>query len=455
MAPPIRSAKFIEGSILRHILVMSSTAAMGISAVFVVDLIDMFFLSFLNDVRIVSGVGFATTISFFTISIGIGLSIALGALMSRAVGEHDWDKAKRILINSSVVTALVALLMACIVLSLVPSLLSLIGANGKTASYAASYLYILVPSMPIICLNMSLSGALRAVGDAKLSMYSTLVGAVVNFVLDPLLIFVLDMGIEGAAIASVAARVAAFAVSVYGVFYKHQLWSSFSPLSLRQDFRAIATIAVPAMLTNVATPFGNAFVTKAIADFGDSYVAGFAIIGRITPVAFGMIFALSGAIGPIVGQNYGAGLLVRLRETLTRSLQFCVAYVVAISALLLLLQDYLIGMFDMEGDAASLIQFFCTWLAVFFSFNGALFVANACFNNLGKPRFSMYFNIGKATLGTIPFVIVGANWGGAYGVLFGQALGSVLFATLGVLSAYRLINEITVGQQLSINQRKR
>ncbi len=449
MNQPIRSAKFIEGSILRHILVMSSTAAMGISAVFVVDLIDMFFLSFLNDVRVVSGVGFATTISFFTISIGIGLSIALGALMSRAIGEHDWDKAKRILINSCVVTALVALLMASLVLSLVPSLLALVGAGGKTASYAASYLYILVPSMPIICLNMSLSGALRAVGDAKLSMYSTLVGAVVNFVLDPLLIFVLDMGIEGAAIASVAARVAAFGISAYGIFYKHQLWSPFSPLSLRRDIRAIAAIALPAMLTNLATPFGNAFVTKSIADFGDSYVAGFAIIGRITPVAFGMIFALSGAIGPIIGQNYGAGLLLRLRDALTRSLQFCVAYVVAISLLLLLLQDYLISMFDMEGDAASLIHFFCTWLAVFFSFNGALFVANACFNNLGKPRFSMYFNIGKATLGTIPFVIVGADWGGAYGVLFGQALGSVLFAAIGVFSAYRLINEITVGQQLS------
>ncbi|MCH1932896.1 MATE family efflux transporter, partial [Shewanella sp. A25] len=83
-----------------------------------------------------------------------------------------------------------------------------------------------------------------------------------------------------------------------------------------------------------------------------------------------------GAIGPIVGQNYGAGLLVRLRETLTRSLQFCVAYVVAISALLQLLKNKLIGNFNIQGDAASLIQFICTRIAEIYIFNGGLYDAN-------------------------------------------------------------------------------
>nr|WP_052074464.1 MATE family efflux transporter [Shewanella mangrovi] len=443
MSQTNRTAKFVEGSILRHILVMSSTAAMGISAVFVVDLIDMFFLSFLDDIRVVSAVGFATTISFFTISIGIGLSIALGALMSRAVGAHDWDKAKRTLVNSSAVTLLVAVVMATVVLSLISPLLSLIGASGETAEYAARYLHILVPSMPIICLNMSFSGALRAVGDAKMSMYSTLLGALVNFVLDPLLIFGLGLGIDGAALASVMARVSAIGLSGYAIFYKHRLWTPFSLPAFKQDLRPILAIAAPAMLTNLATPFGNAFVTKSIADFGDSFVAGFAIIGRITPVAFGMIFALSGAIGPIIGQNFGAGMMQRLRESLTRALQFCTVYVLSVAVLLFLLQDYLVWMFDMQGDASALIHFFCSSLAIFFAFNGALFVANACFNNLGKPRFSMYFNIGKATLGTIPFVVYGAKLGGVYGVLLGQAIGSVMFASLGVVTAYRLIDGIS------------
>ncbi|MFT5790416.1 MAG: Na+-driven multidrug efflux pump, partial [Shewanella sp.] len=92
-------AKFVQGSILRHILVMSSTAAVGISALFVVDLMDIFFLSLLGEQELAAAVGYAGTISFFTTSIGIGLSIALGALVSRAIGAKETEKAKRLLLN--------------------------------------------------------------------------------------------------------------------------------------------------------------------------------------------------------------------------------------------------------------------------------------------------------------------------------------------------------------------
>lgn len=436
-------AKFVEGSILKHILVMSSTAAIGVSALFLVDLLDMFFLSMLGEQELAAAVGYAGTISFFTTSIGIGLSIALGALVSRAIGAREIAKAKRLLINAATVTFVVAVLTSALVTAFIPELLSLVGATGRTAELAASYLHILVPSLPIICLAMALGGALRAVGDAKLSMWSTLAGGAVNAALDPLFIFVLGLGIEGAAMASVLARLTALLIAARGVFVKHQLWGGFQWQALRQDLPVIFAIAGPAMLTNVATPIGNAFVTRAVADFGDSYVAGWAVIGRLIPVTFGMIFALSGAIGPIVGQNYGACAYERLRESLTRALQFCTCYVVCMSLLLLLLKDWIVTVFAMQGQAAELIHFFCEFMAVFFLFNGALFIANASFNNLGKAKYSTFFNIGKATIGTMPFVWLGGQLGGVYGVLVGQSLGSVLFAVLGVVTAYRLVTQVT------------
>ncbi|GIU23725.1 hypothetical protein TUM4644_17580 [Shewanella colwelliana] len=170
------TAKFVQGPILRHILVMSSTAAVGISALFVVDLIDIFFLSLLGEQELAAAVGYAGTISFFTTSIGIGLSIALGALVSRAIGAKEFELAKRLLLNSAVMTLLVAVFVAIVVTLFIPELLALVGATGRTAELAADYLYILVPSMPLICLAMALGAALRAVGDAKLSMVSTLTG---------------------------------------------------------------------------------------------------------------------------------------------------------------------------------------------------------------------------------------------------------------------------------------
>lgn len=445
-------AKFVEGSILRHILVMSSTAAVGISALFVVDLLDIFFLSLLGEHELAAAVGYAGSISFFTTSIGIGLSIALGALVSRSIGAKDVELAKRLLLNSAAVTTLISLFVSVVVTCFIPELVTLVGASGHTAELAESYLYILVPSLPFICLAMALGGALRAVGDAKLSMMSTLAGGGVNAVLDPIFIFLFAMGIEGAALASVLARIAVFIIAGRGVVVKHQLLGKFNFSYFVADLKPIFAIAGPAMLTNIATPIGNAFVTRAIADFGDAYVAGWAVLGRLIPVTFGMIFALSGAIGPIVGQNFGAGRFDRVRESLTKAIQFCTLYVVVMSLLLFLLKSQVVSLFDMKGDSAALIEFFCSYIAVFFTFSGILFVANASFNNLGKAKYSTLFNVGKATLGTVPFVYFGAQWGGVYGVLIGQVLGSILFGIMGVWVAYRLVDKVALASRANAAQ---
>jgi putative MATE family efflux protein len=443
------AAKFVEGSILRHILVMSSTAAVGISALFVVDLLDIFFLSLLGEIELAAAAGYASTISFFTTSIGIGLSIALGALVSKAVGSKNIKLAKRLFLNSAIVTLITSVLVAAVVIAFIPELLALVGATGRTAELAESYLYILVPSLPFICLAMALGGALRAVGDAKLSMMSTLAGGGVNAVLDPIFIFSLSMGIEGAAAASVLARIAVFVISARGVVVKHKLLGQFSWIEFKQDLGVIFAIAAPAMLTNVATPIGNAVVTRAIADFGDSYVAGWAVLGRLIPVSFGMIFALSGAVGPIVGQNFGANEIERVRLSLNKAIQFCVVYVLVVSLVLFLLRNVIISSFDMKGDAAELILFFCQYMAVFFIFSGILFIANASFNNLGKAKYSTFFNVGKATIGTIPFVYFGAQWGGVFGVLIGQVIGAIIFGVIGILCAYRLVDKISRQGMLS------
>jgi putative MATE family efflux protein len=436
------TAKFVEGSIFRHIWVMSSTAAIGISAIFLVDLMDIFFLSLLGEQELAAAVGYAGTISFFTTSIGIGLSIALGALVSKAIGANDVVLAKRLLLNCAIVSFFISVSVALLVGLFIPELLALVGASGHTAELAQGYLYILIPSLPVICLAMALGGALRAVGDAKLSMMSTLAGGGVNAVLDPIFIFLFAMGIEGAALASVLARVAVLIISARGVIVKHKLVGAINWQHLRLDLPVIFAIALPAMLTNVATPIGNAVVTRAIADFGDSYVAGWAVLGRLIPVTFGMIFALSGAIGPIVGQNFGAQEFSRVRDSLTKAISFCILYVVLMSLLLFLIKDHIISVFDLQGNAAELVIFYCQYMSIFFIFSGILFVANASFNNLGKAKYSSFFNVGKATLGTIPFVYFGAIYGGVYGVLIGQAIGAVIFGLAGVIMAYALVDKI-------------
>ena len=193
------------------------------------------------------------------------------------------------------------------------------------------------------------------------------------------------------------------------------------------------------MLTNLATPIGTAYVISVMSTFGDSAVAGMSVIGRITPVALAIVFAVSGAVGPIIGQNLGAGKFERVRETLKSSLLFISGVVTVVSLILFALTSFFISVFQLGGEAATLMRTFTTFIAITYIFVGAGFVANAAFNNLGKSTYALVVNILKATVFTIPFVYFGAQYFGSVGVIVGQALGGAIIGIAAYLFAMRYI----------------
>ena len=427
---------------MRHVIVMSLSSSIGLVAVFLVDLVDMYFLSLLGEIELASAIGYAGSILFFTTSVCIGLAIAMGALVSRSIGSGNTERAKHYLINIYVVILVITITLAFFIWMLIPFLVGLMGAVGRSADLSIAYLRIMIPSMPVIGLAISSGAALRAVGDAKRSMYSTLAGGAVNAILDPFFIFTLNLGVEGAAIASVIARFTMLVFAFYPIYKHHQLLTRFNLNYLIQDLRPIFTIAIPAILTNVATPVANGYVTASMAKFGDSAVAGISIIGRLIPVVFGVVYAVSGAVGPIIGQNFGAKNLKRVKTTITNAFLFVAGYVSVISLILFFSSELISKAFKVDAAAGHLIDIFCFYVAFTFIFSGATFVGNAAFNNLGKPNFSTLVNWGKATFGTIPFVYFGALWFQAPGILIGQAIGNLLFGGISILTTYRLVYQI-------------
>ncbi|AAW85947.1 sodium-driven multidrug efflux pump [Aliivibrio fischeri ES114] len=428
-----QTAKFVHGSTMRHILVMSGASSIGLMALFVVDLLDMFFISLLGQVELAAAIGFAGTIIFFSTSVSIGSSIAMGALVSKALGAKENEKAQQLASSTLAIAFIVNTVVTIVMFCFIPELLSMIGAKGFVAERAQAYLSILLPSTPIIAIAMAAGAGLRAVGDAKRSMLATLYGGIVNAILDPIFIFGFGLNVEGAAIASVISRITVLVFSLYPLVKTHNLvkWPEWS--IIKDHTPAIITIAAPAIITNTATPIGNAIVTSTLAPFGEDFVAGFAVIGRLIPVTFAVIFALSGAVGPIIGQNFGARRIDRVKDTLRNSLFFTAIYCIAVSLILFLLQDYIVKAFNLVGDASLIMMTFCSFVAITFIFNGAMFVANTSFNNLGKPLYSTALNLSKATIGTLPFVYFGAQWYGGLGVLYGQAVGNVVFGIISLI----------------------
>ncbi len=421
-------AKFLEGSLLRHVVVMSSTSSIGLMAIFMVDLVDMLFISMLGKAELAAAVGYAGAILFLTTSVSIAMAIAAGAMVARALGAGDEQKAREAGTHVLVVGFCVAVAFAALVWTNIPLLAGLMGAEGMTLPLAVEYLSIIIPSMPFLMIGMAAGAILRAHGDARRAMFATVGAGVVNAVLDPILIFGLGLELQGAAIASVAARLSMTALSLWPVIKIYDGLAPFKMPAFLRDLNAIQGLAVPALLTNLATPLGAAYVTRAMAEYGEDAVAGMAIVGRLTPVSFALIFALSGAIGPIIGQNYGAKDHERVRGAVRDGLIFTAVYVCCVSLLLFLFRAPIVGLFDADGMSKTLVFLFCGPLALSWFFNGVIFVGNAGFNNLGHPYYSTWINWGRNTLGTVPLVFLMGAWLGAPGVLIGQALGGVVFA---------------------------
>jgi len=433
-------AKFLTGNLLRHITVMSLTASIGLMAVFIVDFIDMVFISMLGKAELAAAIGYAGAILFFTTSFGIGMAIAAGALVARSLGAGDDELARRRATNALIYGVVFGGIFAAAVWVNLEYFAALIGASGETLDLAVSYLQIIVPSLPFLIIGMVGGAILRAHGDARRAMMATVVGGVVNAVLDPILIFGLNLELTGAAIASVCAR---FAIAAYALRPLIKHYGGFdmpTAKSLLIDLSPIVAIAFPAILTQLATPIGQAYVTRSMAQFGEEAVAGMAIVGRMTPIAFGVIFAMSGAVGPIIGQNAGAGQPDRVRGAFRDGIIFTAVIVVVMSGLLYLLRPGLAWLFELDGVTLSLVFLFAGPLSLLFFFNGVIFVGNAAFNNLGHPYYSTWVNWGRHTLGTIPFVLLGAAWFGAAGVLIGQAIGGMVFAAITIVLARRVLD---------------
>lgn len=434
-------AKFLTGNLTGHIITMSLTSAVGFLALFIVDFVDMVFISMLGVAELAAAVGFAGSILFMTTSISIGMGIAGGALVAKALGQGAEDRAKEVLSHVLTIGVIFACLIAALIYFNLDGLTALVGATGKTQSLAISYLQILIPTMPILLVGIVASAALRSHGAARLSMLVTLVAGIVNAVLDPIFIFGLDMGLEGAAVASVISRFAMAGTALWYLQRSYGALASPNLAAMTNDFKPIASIAFPAILANIATPIGSAYVTRAAAEFGEAAVGGMAIIGRLTPIAFALIFAMSGSIGPIIGQNFGAGRHDRVHEAFNRSMVLIVAYVIPVVCLLFLLRAPIANLFHAEGEARALIYLFCGPLSLAWIFNGVIFVANAAYNNLGHPFYSTWVNWCRNTLGVFPFVYVGAQIWGASGVLIGQMAGGVVVAVVSFVLAQSVMRK--------------
>lgn len=439
---PPGTPRFVTGSLLRHVLVMSGTGAIGLMALFLADLATLIYLGLMRDPDVLAAVGYAGPIMFLATSFGIGLAVAATAIVAPAIGARDMVRARRLTVSAMALSVGATAVLSILLIPLLGPLMAAIGAQGRPHQLAVRYLTLLMPSLPLLAAAMCASAVLRSIGDAQRSMQVTLAAAAVSVVLDPLFIFTLGLGMDGSTIAYGFARVGAVSAGLAAMIGTHGLWQRPQLSQIITDLPLLARVAVPAVLTNIATPFAAAVATGQIATFGDAAVAAWALWGRLNPVAFGAVFSLTAAIGPIVGQNYGARRYDRVSAALTAALKANVIFCLVGWLALIVGTPFLLKSLGLPDASAHLVMLAVLWLSPLFAFLGILFVANAAFNTLGAAHLATIFNWGRATIGTIPFVWLGGHLAGAIGAFAGSIAGAVPAALLAIWFAYRRVDAL-------------
>ncbi len=427
---------------MRHVVVMTLTGSLGLSVLFLVDFLALWWISQLGDEALVAAVGFGATLQFFLISISVGMMIAAVALVSRALGRGDSREAGRIATATLLYGVAVQMVIAVLIVLFARPLLVVSGAGGEVLDEAVRFLRIGAPSLPLLALGIGTSAVLRAAGEAWRAMFVTMSAGLVAVFLDPLLIVWMGWGVPGAALAIVVSRGTMALVGLYWVAVSLKLLARPGWIDLRYFALPFLAIAVPAVITQLSTPFGNWLLMRAMAPFGESAVAGLGVVLRLMILCFGGIFALSGAIGGIIGQNYGAGLPDRVQSAYLDALKFCALYTGITWALLILGADFIAASFGLGPEGTQVVRWFCYYGGGAFVFTGALFVSNAAFNNLGRPVWASIANWSRDGLlmGPLAFGLGAAV--GAAGVIAAQVLANVVAGAVAAWVGWRLVRRM-------------
>lgn len=448
MTTAIIPARFTTGPLRGHVVEMVLTGWASMLAVFAVEFLTLLYLGTLRDEAVLAAVGFGSMTLFTVTSICIGVTVGGAAQVSRALGAGHPARARRLAAASLVLMAAATLVSVTVFLIAIGPLTLAIGLAPDLRTLVLSYVAITAPFSVVMGVGMMLSNLLRAAGHGRQSMWVLLAGIATVAVLDPLVIFVFDGGMQGVAWAGGVGRVATVALGAWLVFGRHRLVARPAWPALRTDLVAVGGIALPASLSALSTPAAVVFTASTYAGFGSSTMAGATVVDRVLQLSYSLFFVLPGAIGPILGQNLGAGQWQRVRQTVSITIRMAMAYGVGVATLLAVLAPWIADLFRVSGAGRELVIMFCRYASFIWAVNSVFFVSIAVFNNLGHATYATAVGWLRATVGTLPFVWLGAHYGGAEGVLLGQSLGFALSSLLALTLCLRVLQRPPPGPEL-------
>ncbi|PYB80991.1 multidrug transporter MatE [Pseudomonas sp. LB-090624] len=437
---------FTRGNIGHHVLVMSSTSAIALLATFLTDILTLTYIALLHDEPLVAAVGIAKTLAFFNASLVTGIIVAAGTMISRRIGQGTCAALPALISHMLLLSTLAATVIALIQWRYLDFFADLLGANLPASAVARPFIAMTLLAAPLMTITQAAAQALRASGHSGRALAVVLTAALCLALVDPILIFVLDLKLWGAGLSCLFSGIVGSVVGLVQLRRHVGLTMNIRWRLVRLYGVRINRVALPFTLASLAMPLALTYAMAQLAKYGVSAMAGMALMDRILQITYCLYFALPSALVPILAQNLGAGAGVRVQATLRSACKLVIGHGLAVWALLLVAAPWLGPLFGLSGPGQHLVEQLCRFGPGLWLLIGLDFIALSLFISSGRVWWVPAFAWLRATVGSVPFVWAGAQAYGASGVMLGLWCGNALIAVISIVTAVAINRRARIGR---------
>jgi putative MATE family efflux protein len=438
----------LSAPIGRVLFNMTLPNLIGILTILGGSLVDIYFISQLGT-EALAAVSFTFPVTLVIVSIGIGIGAGVSTNLGRFIGSGHAVQAKVFLFDTLVLTSAIITLLCLMGGLLIEPLFTLLGANDRSMPYIHEYMMWWYLGAPALVVVMVGNQALRATGDTRSPAKIMMLAAIVNLVLDPLLIFGLGpfprLEVQGAAIATTLSWIIALLLAGRLLIFKRKLLHSASLVRSRMvaNWRALAHIARPAALMNLINPIANGILMAMIARIDHAGVAAFGAGMRLESVLLLVVMALSSSLMPFIAQNLGAGQHVRAKEALLKSLQFILVFQTMLYIPMYFFAYPIAQQFSNDPVVIDWLTFYIMALPAAYGPLGIVIIFATSLNAYHRPMSSLVINLCRLMLLMLPLAALGSYIGGVKGLMLALPVTNTLMG----IACYILATKITEPNQ--------
>ncbi len=434
----------LTGDIKKHIIRLALPNIGGMFAIIVFNLTDTFFVSKLG-VNSLAAMGFTFPVVMVIGAISTGIGMGASSILARAFGKKDNHLMSRIATDGILLSMLSVVIISSVGLATITPLFTLLGAKSEVVPLISDYMTVWYSGVVFFVMPPVSDSSMRAIGDMKRPFMVMLVCALLNLVLDPIFIFDeidlwifhingLDMGIKGAALATLISRACGAVLSLSFLAFKYKLinFKYNSVSELLKSWHDIIAIGIPGAIVRLLPQLVRAVITKLSAIVGGTVaVASIAAGSRIESFSAIVSMAVGVSLIPIMGQNFGAGNMDRVETSRKMILNISLIFGVIQTVIVIFWGDFFGSIFSKDP---LVIEYIHKYLIIMMIGSVGLNLYNWISEGLvaiGKANLSLMLNAAGTLLLLIPGLFIGSKIAGFNGMIAGLAAGQII---LGIIA---------------------